>query len=90
MIFDKPYNEFNSIGERDDFLKKYGLLSQNPKKEKIFLYKGYDVNQPTPCEILGYEEEFTSSATLVIDYGMGTCFILSDYLKEMQSNNFVL
>ena len=90
MIFSKPYIKFLNNEDRDNFLKKYGLLSQNPKKEKIFLYKGRDVSQPTPCQILGYEEEFISSATLVIDYGMGTCFILSDHLKEMQSKDFSL
>lgn len=88
MIFDKPFTKFKSSTERDSFLKKYKLLSQNPKKEKIFLYKGIGVAEATPCEILGYEQEYSDSSTLVIDYGKGTCFIHSDYLKEMQSKSF--
>ena len=88
MIFNKSFTQFASKEERDLFLKKYKLLSQNPRKEKIFLYKGVDVDKPTPCEIIGYEYEYTDSATLVIDYGNGTCFINSEHLKEMQSSSF--
>ena len=88
MIFDKPFIKFNSSADRDSFLKKYKLLSKNPKKEKVFFYKGSDVNEATPCEIIGYEYEYSDSATLVIDYGKGTCFIHSDYLKEMQNKSF--
>lgn len=88
MIFNKPYTAFSSAEERDEFLKKYKLLSKNPRKEKIFYYKGRDVSSPVPCSILGYEQEYESSATLVIDYGQGTCFIHSDFLKQMQSVNF--
>ncbi len=88
MIFNKPFIKFSNSEERDSFLKKYKLLSQNPKKEKVFLYKGSDVPEVTPCEIIGYEQEYSDSATLVIDYGKGTCFIHSDYLKEMQNKSF--
>ena len=88
MIFDKPYIPFSSDEERICFLKKYKLLSQNPRKEKIFYYKGRDVSSPVPCDILGYEREYESSSTLVIDYGSGPCFIHSDFLKQMQSANF--
>lgn len=88
MIFNKQYIKFLDDEERNIFLKKYKLLSQNPKKDKTFFYKGKDVDSPTPCEILGYEQEYTSSATLVIDYGLGPCFIHTDYLKEMQSKDF--
>lgn len=88
MTFDKPYTKFTSVEERDIFLKKYGLLSQNPRKDKTFFYKGRNVSHPTPCLILGYEREYESSATLVIDYGCGTCFINSDYLKQMQQSKF--
>ena len=90
MIFNKPYIPFSNEEERDNFLKKYKLLSQNPRKEKVFYYKGRDVTSPVVCSILGYEREYESSATLVIDYGRGTCFIHSDFLKQMQSNNFSL
>ena len=88
LIFEKPFIKFKDTNERDLFLKKYKLLSQNPRKEKIFLYKGKDVSAPTECEIIGYEQEYSDSATLVIDYGKGTCFIHSDHLKEMQSKSF--
>lgn len=88
MIFEKPFIKFSSNEERDNFLIKYKLLSKNSKKEKIYLYKGKDVSIPTPCEIIGYEQEYSDSATLVIDYGKGTCFIHSDYLKEMQDKSF--
>lgn len=84
----KPYIKFKDTYERDSFLKKYKLLSQNPRKIKPFYYKGRDVSEPTVCTILGYEQEFSSSATLVIDYGNGEVFILSDYLKQMQSADF--
>lgn len=86
----KPYIKFKDSVERDAFLKKYKLLSQNPRKEKIFYYKGRDVSGPTVCTILGYEQEYSSSATLVIDYGFGEVFILSDFLKQMQSSDFCL
>lgn len=88
MIFNKPFIRFQNSIERDLFLKKYKLLSENPRKEKVFYYKGKDVSKPTRCEIIGYEAEYSSSATLVIDYGNGTCFIHSDYLKEMQAKSF--
>lgn len=88
MIFSKPYIPFGTVIERDNFLKKYRLLSQNPRKEKIFYYKGRDVSEPTVCEILGYENEYEACATLVIDYGKGICFINSDYLKQMQNSKF--
>ncbi len=39
MIFNKPYIPFGTVIERDNFLKKYRLLSQNPRKEKIFYIK---------------------------------------------------
>lgn len=87
---DKPYVKFKDTYERDSFLKKYKLLSQNPRKEKIFYYKGRDVEEPTACTILGYVQEYSSSATLVIDYGRGELFILSDFLKQMQSSTFSL
>lgn len=87
---DKSYHAFKDTDERDAFLKKYKLLSQNPRKEKIFYYKGRDVSKPSVCTILGYAREYSSSATLVIDYGCGEVFILSDYLKQMQSSNFSL
>lgn len=88
MIFDKPFIKFNTLAERDSFLKRYNLLSKKPRKDKIFLYKGIGVSTPTPCEIIGYEQEYADSATLIIDYGKGPCFILSDHLKEMQSKSF--
>ena len=81
MIFNKPYIPFGTAIERDN-------LSQNPRKEKIFYYKGRDVSEPTVCEILGYENEYEACATLVIDYGKGICFINSDYLKQMQNSKF--
>lgn len=90
MIFNKPYIPFSNEEERDHFLKKYKLLSQNPREEKIFYYKGRDVISPVPCSILGYEREYEASATLVIEYGLGTCFIHSDFLKQMQSKSFLL
>ena len=31
------YTSFKNSTERDEFLKKYKLLSQNPRKEKSFL-----------------------------------------------------
>lgn len=37
MIFNKSYTPFDTTVERDDFLKKYRLLSQNPRKEKNLL-----------------------------------------------------
>lgn len=82
------YTSFKNSAERDEFLKKYKLLSQNPRKEKKFFYKGRYVSEPTVCSILGYFREYSSSATLVIDYGLGPRFILSDYLKQMQSSSF--
>lgn len=88
MIFNKPFTKFLNDEERNNFLKKYKLLSFNPRKEKVFYYKGKDVSEPTPCKIIGYEQEYSDSATLVIDYGKGRCFILSDHLKEMQAKDF--
>lgn len=90
MIFANAYTHFNNNDERDTFLKKYKLLSQHPRNEKTFYYKGRDVSEPAVCNIIGYEEEFSSSATLVIDYGLGPCLILSDFLKQMQTSNFSL
>ena len=84
------YIPFSSRDERDKFLKKYKLLSQNPRKEKNFYYKGRDVSSPTLCEILGYQREYSDSATLVIDYGNGPLCILSDLLKQMQNSKFSL
>lgn len=86
----ESYYAFKDTEERDAFLKKYKLLSQNPRKEKIFYYKGRNASEPAVCTILGYAREYSSSATLVIDYGCGEFFILSDYLKQMQSPNFSL
>jgi len=37
MIFDKQYIKFQDDEARDIFLKKYKLLSLNPKKRKNFL-----------------------------------------------------
>lgn len=88
MIFNKPFTKFTSTEERDDFLKRYKLLSQSPRKEKVFFYKGRSVSVPTPCNIIGYEQVYSDSATLVIDYGMGPCFIHSDYFREMQGSSF--
>lgn len=90
LFHGKPYVRFKTTSERDTFLKKYGLLSQNPRKEKIFLYKGRDVLYPTICDIVGYVQEYSSSATLAIDYGHGINFILSDFLKQMQLYTFSL
>ena len=73
---DNEYTSFKNSTERDEFLKKYKLLSQNPRKEKIFYYKGRYVSEPTMCSILGYYREYKCSATLVIDYGQGPHFIL--------------
>lgn len=85
---DNEYTSFKNSTERDEFLKKYKLLSQNPRKEKIYYYEGRYVSEPTMCSILGYYREYSGSATLVIDYGQGPHFILSDYLKQMQSSTF--
>ncbi len=86
----ESYHKFKDSSERDAFLKKYKLLSQKPRKEKTFYYKGRDVSEPTVCNVLGYVQEYSSSATLVIDYGRGELFILSDFLKQMQSSTFSL
>lgn len=88
LFHGKPYIPFGSPAERDEFLKKYGLLSQKPRKQKVFFYKGREVLFPTICDIVGYVQEYSSSATLAIDYGCGTDFILSDFLKQMQLYSF--
>lgn len=54
MSGDNSYFAFKDKDDRDTFLKKYKLLSENPRKEKIFFYKGRDVPNPVICEILGY------------------------------------
>ena len=84
----KPFNTFSNNDEKMLFLQKYKLVSQNPKKEPIFYYKGRSVKSPIVCEILGYEKEYSDSATLVIDYGNGPIFIHSGFLKQMQNKNF--
>lgn len=88
LFNDKPYIRFENDDDRNIFLKKYGLLSQNPRKKKIFFYKGKDYSSPVICEIVGYVQEYSSSATIAIDYGCGIDFILSDYLKQMQQYTF--
>lgn len=88
LVSIKTFTKFSTTDERDSFLKRYGLLSQRPRKEKVFYYKGRAVSAPVRCEIIGYDRIYSDSATLVIDYGEGPCFILSDHLKEMQDKNF--
>lgn len=84
----KSFIKFRDYEEKMLFLQKYKLVSKNPKKEPVFYYKGRRVQKPMECEILGYEKEYSDSATLVIDYGNGPLFIHSGFFKQMQGKNF--
>lgn len=90
MIFNKPFKSFSSEEEKLEFLKKYGLVSPKSSEIKAIYYKGRDVSTPCLCSVIGYEHEYSDSATLVIDYGKGTCFIQSGFLKQMQTKGFSL
>ena len=85
-------NYFNKQDQRVKFekLKAVGLLSEDAKKLKNYIYKGIHSDRPALCEIVGYIDVFNDKdvTLLIIEVAGQRIKIHSSYLKEMQAKNF--
>jgi hypothetical protein len=76
------YTAFENEQQAMDFCKVWGLLPQNATKQKVYKYKGQ--NMDVTCEIIG----FADLVYAVIQMGEQLHNIHPSYLREMQNANY--
>lgn len=77
------YIRFTDEKEKLNFMKKYGLASKSMTTIPRLFYQTTKLFKL--CNLLGYEKEYSSWCSMVIDYGNGPTCIHSDYLLDMQT-----
>lgn len=75
---------FSSNIEKIEFLKKYKLMPKTATDLPTFYYYPSANATPIICEIIGYEDEFDSWASISINANNKIFNIHSDYLLEMK------
>jgi hypothetical protein len=76
------YTAFENEDEAVSFCKDWGLLPQKATKQKLYRYKGQ--NMDVPCEIVGYADLVFA----VIQIGEQLHNIHPSYLREMQTGQY--
>lgn len=80
FVTPNEFTAFDGEYEKAVYLKSVGLLSQNPKFNKQFIYNGAYAESACLCEIIGYGDY----DTVVISLDGHPHIINLDCLKEMQ------
>jgi hypothetical protein len=81
-VVPEHYTAFENEEEAISFCKDWGLLPQKATKQKLYRYKGQ--NMDVPCEIVGYADLVFA----VIQIGEQLHNIHPSYLREMQSGQY--
>ena len=77
-------NAFNTTTEKLDFLKKYKLISETATETSEFYYFKPGSNTPVACEVIGYDADFGTWASITIEADHEKINIHSDYLSDMK------
>lgn len=78
----QQYTTFENEEQAVEFCKNWGLLPQKATKQKLYKYKGQ--NMDVPCEIIGYADLVFA----VIQVGDNLHNIHPSYLREMQTAQY--
>jgi hypothetical protein len=81
-VVPEHYTAFENEDEAVSFCKDWGLLPQKATKQKLYRYKGQ--NMDVPCEIVGYADLVFA----VIQIGEQLHNIHPSYLREMQTGQY--
>jgi hypothetical protein len=81
-VVPEHYTAFENEDEAISFCKDWGLLPQKAAKQKLYRYKGQ--NMDVPCEIVGYADLVFA----VIQIGEQLHNIHPSYLREMQTGQY--
>jgi hypothetical protein len=81
-VVPEQYTAFENEDEAVSFCKDWGLLPQKATKQKLYRYKGQ--NMDVPCEIVGYADLVFA----VIQIGEQLHNIHPSYLREMQTGQY--
>jgi hypothetical protein len=81
-VVPEHYTAFENEDQAISFCKDWGLLPQKATKQKLYRYKGQ--NMDVPCEIVGYADLVFA----VIQIGEQLHNIHPSYLREMQTGQY--
>lgn len=77
---------FNDDIEKLSFLKKYNVISDAARQIPIFYYFPSGNSVPNICEVIGYEDVYSTWAVIVISVDNKLINIHSAYLADMRKN----
>lgn len=77
-------NTFNTTTDKLNFLKKYKLISETAAEISEFYYFKPGSSTPIACEVIGYDADFGTWASVTIETEHEKINIHSDYLADMK------
>lgn len=80
------WQKFKSEEDKLEKLKELKIVSPKAEKVKEFFYKGFYVNKPTKCEVIG----FVDYSEIVLKIEGQFHSIHPDYFIDMQKKDFSL
>lgn len=84
MFSNRPFHKFESDDELTTYMQRYKLIPLTKNSIPVLYFSNHNIRKR--CKLIGYEENYDTWSTAVIDYGEGPFFIHVDFLRDMQAS----